>query len=488
MPKETILVVEDDGILSLHLQDELSALGYSVVGPVATGEAAITAAAEHEPDLVLMDIKLAGEMNGISAAKEILESSNVPVIFLTSYSDCQLVEQAKNLAPYGYLIKPVSNRELATSIEMALARNKRDRKIVENEEQFRAIWEKSTEGMRLTDKNGTIVLVNDAFSSQVGKSRDELEGHPLDSVYDSSEGKTVLNTIVAEFSNKTVVHHREHQFTLWDGRKVWFDIYNTFIDLNRDRHFLLSVFRDTTSHRWAEEYNEAIQKQLRMLVNHLQVVRDEECKHLSREISDQLHQILIALKMDLSVSKSILANRSKELSRADMAADVDSMLAMIDEASGIIRVILSELWPETLDHLGISATLEWEVEGFRRQSGIPCTFTSTLDEIALHPSQSIALYRIFQEAILNVAQHSEATNVDVELRKEDDFFVLEIKDNGIGISTDAEAKVNCFGLLGIRERAILLGGSVEIHGVEGKGTTILARLPLEQTVAYRRTP
>ncbi|MBI5589334.1 MAG: response regulator [Deltaproteobacteria bacterium] len=120
MGQKTVLIVEDDGILAIHLRNMLVGLGYGVSEPVATGEAAIAAVAAERPDLVLMDIQLAGMMDGITAAGSIHSATDVPIVFLTGYSQGPLLQRARTAAPYGYLIKPVSRHELAATIETAL--------------------------------------------------------------------------------------------------------------------------------------------------------------------------------------------------------------------------------------------------------------------------------------------------------------------------------------------------------------------------------
>ena len=160
MDQKSILVVEDDAIVAIHLQNMLAGHGYSIIGPVATGEAAIEAVAASSPDLILMDIQLAGEMNGISAAERIHFSADVPVIFLTSYSQNPLPEQAKAAAPYGYLLKPVSPKELFLTIEMTLSRHGLDRQLRENEEELSAIYQDAPLVMMILDGKTKIHKVN----------------------------------------------------------------------------------------------------------------------------------------------------------------------------------------------------------------------------------------------------------------------------------------------------------------------------------------
>jgi DNA-binding NarL/FixJ family response regulator len=130
--RATVLIVEDDGILATHLSATVLELGYTVLGPVPTGEAAVTIFQNNQADLVLMDIELAGEMNGIETAKSIASISDVPVVFVTGFSQEPMLEQVKTVTPYGYLVKPVSERELAATISMSLHRYCLDRQLKES--------------------------------------------------------------------------------------------------------------------------------------------------------------------------------------------------------------------------------------------------------------------------------------------------------------------------------------------------------------------
>ena len=134
MEQKSVLIVEDDAIVAIHLRNMLTTLGYKITGLVATGEAAILATASQSPDLVLMDIQLAEEMDGITTAKRIRATADIPIIFLTSYAQDSLIQQAKTTVPYGYLLKPVSQRELAVSLEMAFSRHMLDLQLKLHEE------------------------------------------------------------------------------------------------------------------------------------------------------------------------------------------------------------------------------------------------------------------------------------------------------------------------------------------------------------------
>ena len=191
---QTILVVEDDPLVARALALRLAAMGYAIAGPVASASAAVALAASERPDLVLMDIVLAGDVDGIEAAREILEAQRVPLLYLTAYSDEERFARARITAPYAYLIKPYNDRELQLAIELALQRHQRDRLLqLEAERQERridelattlsALVEGSTDCIFAKDADGRYVLCNHAFEQLLGRSREEILGRRDDALF-----------------------------------------------------------------------------------------------------------------------------------------------------------------------------------------------------------------------------------------------------------------------------------------------------------------
>ena len=172
---QTILAVEDDGIYADYLETVLTDLGYAVLGPVATGEDAIARAKANKPDLILMDINLAGEMDGIAAAEQIHSFSDIPLIYLTGQSDDPSLRQARITTPYGYLVKPVSRQELRATIEMALYRHGFDMRLKESEQRFRSLFETSRDSILLMNRETLqIVGANPAACRLYGYSTEEF--------------------------------------------------------------------------------------------------------------------------------------------------------------------------------------------------------------------------------------------------------------------------------------------------------------------------
>ena len=229
--------------------------------------------------------------------------------------------------------------------------------------------------------------------------------------------------------------------------------------------------RERTGRRLAQEQLRRSHKQLRTLSVHLQHVREEEQIRIAREVHDELGQSLTGLKLQLIWLESRLPKQAKLLHNKTR-----SMAAHIDETIRAIRRIATELRPGVLDTAGLPAALEWQANQFQTQTGIVCEVKVEVKETLWGQDLNTAFFRIFQEALTNVIRHARATKVEVRLAESDGHVVLEVKDNGRGISRAEIHNTKSIGLLGIRERAALLGGTVRIEGERGRGTTLTASI------------
>ncbi|MCG3114143.1 MAG: PAS domain S-box protein [Candidatus Manganitrophus sp. SA1] len=217
------------------------------------------------------------------------------------------------------------------------------------------------------------------------------------------------------------------------------------------------------------------QEQLRNLSSRLHSMVEEERTRISREIHDELGQLLTILKMELSWLKKRLPK--KETLLRDRTK---SMAKLVDTTVQTLRKISTELRPGVLDDLGLTAAIEWQVQEFQSRTGMRCHFTVRPEEILLDPDRSTAVFRIFQETLTNIVRHANADEVAILLEKTEENLILEVKDNGRGITQSQITNSKSLGLLGIRERALLWGGTVQISGVPGKGTIITVQIPLHQ--------
>ncbi|MCX7788954.1 MAG: EAL domain-containing protein [Spirochaetes bacterium] len=183
MARERILIVEDEKIIALDLKRRLLDFGFEVIGIIPTGEDALTVAEKEVPDLILMDIMLKGEMDGIEAAKQIRHSLDIPVVFLTSYSDQDTLERAKQAEPFGYILKPFKERELLTTIEIVLYKHGIERKLHEQEQWMSAILKGIGDGIIAIDTENRIYFMNPIAEILTGYKEPEVKGKPIQQVF-----------------------------------------------------------------------------------------------------------------------------------------------------------------------------------------------------------------------------------------------------------------------------------------------------------------
>jgi PAS domain S-box-containing protein len=230
------------------------------------------------------------------------------------------------------------------------------------------------------------------------------------------------------------------------------------------------IASDLSEMKRAEQELRASSEQLRNLAAHLLSVREEERARISREVHDELGQSLTAVKMDLAWLEVRLPQRNGQ-----MLKRIRSTRHLADSIIQSIRRISTDLRPAVLD-LGLAAAVEWQVQEFQARSGIQCKVRLLTREVVAS-NASTAMFRIFQETLTNVARHAKATRAEVVLQKQQDRLVLLIRDNGRGFDQADPALSQSLGLLGMRERAAILGGRVNISSAPGKGTTVTAWIP-----------
>jgi diguanylate cyclase (GGDEF)-like protein/PAS domain S-box-containing protein len=179
MPFANLLIVEDDAIIGRHIQASLKRMGYGVSGVLLSGEEAVDQACRLDPDLILMDISLAGDIDGVEAARQIRSQKNVPIIYLTAYADQQTLDRAKITDPFGYLLKPFDERLLRITIEMVLYKYRVERQMIESEEMLRTLVENQLEGVSITDTEGNFVFCNPAIETIFGVGHSQMVGQNI---------------------------------------------------------------------------------------------------------------------------------------------------------------------------------------------------------------------------------------------------------------------------------------------------------------------
>lgn len=224
--------------------------------------------------------------------------------------------------------------------------------------------------------------------------------------------------------------------------------------------------------RLMEELERSYQK-FYNLSAHLQQLREEERKYLAYEIHDELGGLFTAMKMELSSA----FNGTDEIQET-LPEMKDSLTKLIDRGIEITRQISTDLRPLILDHLGLIPAISWHIKEFQKRTRMRCNWILCEEDIPLDKNCALAVFRILQEALTNVARHSSASRVSVEVKREQDSIILKVEDNGKGINEEKINSPSSFGLMGIQERVLFLRGKVTIKGVPDKGTTVTVTVPL----------
>lgn len=221
--------------------------------------------------------------------------------------------------------------------------------------------------------------------------------------------------------------------------------------------------------------SELMNEQLRELSAHLQHIREEERMHIAREMHDELGQFLTGLKMDIAwLNKKLAPDPSNAANREKLG----EMTKLVDEAVVFVRRLAAELRPSILDDLGLVAALEWHSREFNRRFNIDVDFMAENPELKTTDAIATGLFRMYQESLTNVARHAEAQHVTALLKLINNEIHLSVTDDGKGFDTNGKRKT--LGLLGMKERAMMIGGQLEITSEPGKGTTVYITVPLEK--------
>ncbi len=266
MSNVKILVVEDESIVAMDIKHRAEGLGYSVTGITPSGEGAIQKAAETLPDLVLMDIVLKGDMDGVEAAQRIRDGLDIPVVYLTAYSDEKTLKRAKVTEPFGYIIKPFEDRELHSAVEVALYKHKMESKLKESEKWLYTTLESIGDAVIATDENGKIKFMNPVAMEITGWQEFDALGKNLGEVFNvilESSGAPIEDPVCRVIEKNQLIELNEPSILIAkNGKRVPIDDSSAPIkDKNDNIIGVAIVFRDITERRKAEKEREELLKE-----------------------------------------------------------------------------------------------------------------------------------------------------------------------------------------------------------------------------------
>jgi PAS domain S-box-containing protein len=348
------------------------------------------------------------------------------------------------------------------------------RALRQSEERFRSLIESAPTAIMISRKVA-LLYANQAYLRMFGYSDPaEIEDTSVLKHVAPENVRTIKARIRARERGRKVPDIYEIKCRRKDG-----SIFPVHVEVARiqfaDGPVSVAFLTDITELKIKEEELRESREQLRSLAARLESLREEERTILSREIHDEFGQSLTGLKMDLAwLAKRLPRDQDVLVQKAK------SMLKLVDENVKLIRKISTRLRPGILDDFGLLAAMEWQAREFDHRTGIRCGVSSNAKNIHLDKNASSSLFRVFQEALTNIARHSGAAKVNVRLKQGKNKLVMEIQDNGRGLKEDDVQPHKSLGILGMRERVQLMEGTFTIQGTLGEGTKIRVSVPTEK--------
>ena len=388
----------------------------------------------------------------------------------------RLDEKARTYEPRPQLIVDVAKKQVASWVRLIgeIVERKRTTDALRDREEFSSsLLESSPSPLLVIEPDASIRHVNPALEALTGFSAAEVVGkkppYPWWTEDAFREGGDRFGRALREGMDRA-----EETFQKKSGEPFWVEVTSVPVMRRGQVRYYLVNWVDITQRKRTEEAVRRSREQLRALTGHLQEAGERERTRLARHIHDDVGHALACLKMDVARLEKGLGNTPAAKLRERMQA----MSEMLDATMESVRQTASELRPGILDDVGLAAVLEWEAKEFERRTGIKCAFNCSIGTDRLDRRQSTALYRICQQLLTNVAMHSGANAVGISLAEHAGDLLLEVSDNGRGISAESVSSSASLGIVGMRERALLMGGELSISAARGQGTTAAVRIPL----------
>jgi PAS domain S-box-containing protein len=321
-----ILIVEDEALIAMEIRDRLVRLGFQIAGIADTGEKAIQEANRSHPDLVLMDIRLKGAMDGVQAANHISRELEIPVVYLTAHSDSSTLQRAKLAAPFGYILKPFAERDLVVAIEIAMHRHSLERQLKENERKAVAVLTSITEGLLVTGPDGCVTFMNSSAEKLTGWTFADANGTPVEQVFSlvrENDHQAVENPVRAALSSDTAIRGSEPVGLLTRNHEfVSIQVISSPMTTDRgDTIGAVVVFRSLDRR---QDAHQVLERQARV----------------GRDLHEGLAQLLTGIAFLTKSLEMTLANRSE-----NEASDAANIVKLVNSAIKQTRELSATLLP-----------------------------------------------------------------------------------------------------------------------------------------------
>jgi len=320
-----------------------------------------------------------------------------------------------------------------------------------------------------------INFANNAVKVIFGWHREEMIGKSIAMIYRNLTESDQIAEIFYTTLERQRTFETEFPCIRKDGREILCRMKAARIGEKLRENRIVVTYEDITVQKKAQQELERSREELRNLSGHLQFVREEERASVARKIHDELGQSLTALQMDLSWLTGRLPVDQK-----DIHDKTRSMSDLVNATVESVHDITAKLRPSLLDDLGLQAAVEWQIDDFLKRYSIRCHKHIRCGDVVINKTVSTAVFRILQEILTNIARHSKATQCRINLTASEKELCLEASDNGVGITQWQADDTKSYGIIGMRERAHLLGGAVQIRNAKPSGTTVKVLIPLNQ--------
>ena len=469
----TILVVDDSAINRRVIQGILQAEHYQVQ-LAGSGAMALDMVQASAPDLILLDVKMPG-MDGPSVCRQLKGDSRthaIPVVFLTAANDAETENQAFACGADDYIVKPINSPALLARVRNLLAQKIHTAGLAG---QFRNLVQSTPVVYLFADENARITNANLVAAHKFGyPSTSDMVGLPLEQLvpgYQNHLPSVSPSPMGGPANSAGPLHTVEITCLGRSGRAFAVDA--TFSRMpSAQGEVLLLALHDISERKALQSDLGASRTLIRELAARSEAAREMERKHIARDVHDELGQVLSALRMEV-----FMLRRDYQKSVPELSEKLQTMCALVDRGIADVRAIASSLRPAALDS-GLFAAIDSLRDEFVQRNAIACTLSFDDPGLHLDELRAVVLYRIVQESLTNISKYAGASAVDIALTSADARVRVTIRDNGCGFDMNETLQRKTYGILGMRERAIVLDGGLNVWSLPGHGTRIEVNFPL----------
>jgi PAS domain S-box-containing protein len=512
MKKARILIVEDEAIVAEDLENLIIDFGYEMVGSVVGADDAIQQAIEHRPDLILMDIMLKGNKNGIDAANEIKDMLKIPIIFLTAYSDLKLIEEAKNTEPYAFIVKPFQDKQVIASIEMALSRSQIEKKLFRSEEIYHTLIDNIQDGLFLI-QDGKLKFVNEAFSRIPGYTVDEVLGMEFQDFVAPEDRDMVVDRYVRMMKGEKVLSNYEfHGIRKNEKKRTTIYLVCSPI-MYQGKPAVLGTVKDITKRKQLEEQMQLINDELEERI----IERTTELKQTYKQlyhaqkmesvgilaggIAHDFNNLLTVILGNISLAKSDIDPEDRvfnvllEAEDASLRAkDLTQELLTFSKGGEPIKrtISIAKLIKDTVNFTirGTNVTCKFEIpDNLYNIDGDDVQITQVISNIIINADQAMLKGGTIRVRCENVTISSENENTTLPENK--NFIRISIEDHGTGMPKEqislifdpfftTKEKGSGLGLATAYSIIKKHGGQITVESEVGAGSTFYIYLPAAQ--------